>query len=306
MAITSDTLLERLYLKRQLTFWRLIAICGAIFFLVMYIERKENISPVTGDFVARVLIEGVITDDHYLHKVLKEIEENDHAKALVIWLDTPGGTAVGGEELHYRLKSIASHKPVVAVMRNICASAGYMTAVGADHIVAREGTITGSIGVIIQTAEFTELASKLGVNPIIVKSGPFKAAPSPVEKFSPEQREVIEDMVQDFYGVFVDMVADSRDMPRNRVLELADGRVYSGRQALGLGLVDAIGGEEEALAWLYEEKKIEDSLEIRDMKIKAPQEGFMQKLFGYAGISLPARARLPLDGMLLIWQPAEL
>src|SRR5262249_34918350 len=147
-------------------------------------------------------------------------------------------------------------KPVVAVMRSIAASAGYMVALAADHIVAREGTITGSIGVLIETAEVTELAEKIGIKPVLVKSSPLKGTPSPFEKTTPEAERVIRDVVNDFYNRFVDMVAERRALPRDRVVQLADGRVYSGRKAAEDKLIDGIGGEDEAVKWLVTEKHI--------------------------------------------------
>lgn len=304
MAISSDTLLERLHLKRQLTLWRLLAIGSIIFFLVMSIEGSQNVSPVSGDYIARVEIKDMILDDKDRDDLLEEVADDESAKALLVILDTPGGTAVGGETIYHQLQRISEKKPVVAVMRTLCASAGYMAAMGADRVFALDSTLTGSIGVILQTAEFTGLAEKIGVTPITVKSGENKAVPSPGEKFTPKQRALIQEVIDNFYGVFIDIVADSRKMSREEVIRISDGgRVYSGRQAKENGLIDEIGGLEEAVAWLEKEKGIDGSLKVRDMKIKKKYDNIFDKLANYAGLSFLESKRLGLDGLLLIWQP---
>ncbi len=304
MAISSDTLLERLHLKRQVTLWRLLAIGAIIFFLVISIEGRENISPVSGDYIARVNVQDIITDNYGLDKLLKKIDKNDNAKALLVVLDTPGGTAVGGEVLYQRLQKIKENKPVVAVMRTMCTSAGYMAAMGADRVFAMDSTLTGSIGVIMQTAEFTDMADKLGITPITVKSGDNKAAPSNFEEFTKEQRQVIEDVIGNFYDVFIDIVAESRDMEREKVIELSQGgRIYTGRQAADIGLIDEIGGIEEAVIWLEEEKGLDDSLDIRTMKIKKEYDDVFEKFADAMGFTFLTKHRFGLDGLLLIWQP---
>ncbi|NBX03468.1 MAG: S49 family peptidase [Alphaproteobacteria bacterium] len=175
MALNADTLLDRIYLKSQLARWRVLAVVFAALALIAVVERTSINSPIEKDFVARITFDGIIGDDQEIYNLIDEVAENPKAKAVVLWLDTPGGSAVGGEEVFLRLRALAAKKPVVAVMRSVAASAGYMIALGADHIVAREGTITGSIGVIIEAAEITELAKKIGIEPMIIKSAPLKA-----------------------------------------------------------------------------------------------------------------------------------
>lgn len=305
MAISSDTLLERLHLKRQLTLWRLLAIGAIVFFLVITIEGKENVSPVGGDYIARVDITDIILDDKDRDALLQEIKEDSRAKAVLVVLDTPGGTAVGGEAIYQQLKDMAKEKPVVAVMRTMCTSAGYMAAMGANRVFALDSTLTGSIGVILQAAEFTLMAEKLGITPITVKSGDNKAVPSGTEKFTPEQRKIIQNVIDDFYGVFVNIVATARDMKPEKVIELSDGgRIYTGRQALGNGLIDEIGGIEDAVKWLEKKKDITPELNIREMKVKKDENPFFSQLGEYTGLSFLSPRRLNLDGLLLIWQPA--
>lgn len=210
MAINADTLLDRLYLKSQITKWRVLALIFAVVALIVTLERYNPRSLIEQDFIARLNIKGVIGDNRKLYEMIDDIGDNPNAKAVVLWLDTPGGSAVGGEETFLRLRELAQKKPVVAVMRSISASAGYMIALSADQIFAREGTITGSIGVIMETMEVTDLIQKVGITPIVVKSAPLKGSPSMYQELSPESKEVLQNLINDFYGRFVDMVAERR------------------------------------------------------------------------------------------------
>jgi protease-4 len=302
MALSADTLLDRLYLKGQVTKWRILAIVFAVVAIVTSFESVLPNSPMEKEYVARVSIGGFVSDDQKFYDLLKSIEKNRKIKAVIVSLDTPGGSAVGGEETFLRVRQLAEKKPVVAVMRSITASAGYMVALGADYIVAREGTITGSIGVLIQSAEVTQLAEKLGIKPVIIKSSALKGSPSPFEKSTPESEKVIGDVIQDFYNRFVQLVAERRNLPREKVVALADGRVYSGKRAAETKLIDAIGGEQEAMKWLVEQKHIKDGLEIKDAKIPRPDnlidnisQSVTGKFFQSSGLSL--------DGLLAIWHP---
>jgi protease-4 len=217
-------------------------------------------------------------------------------------IDSPGGTVVGGESLYRNLRKVAESKPVVATIGQMGTSAGYMTALGADHIVARSGTLTGSIGVILQTADVTSLLEKLGVKPQTIKSRPLKAQPNPFEPMTDEVREATRAVVLDTFELFVDLVAESRQMPRDRVLELADGRMFTGRQARVAGLVDELGGEGEARRWLEETHAIAADLPVRDVSIDYDSDiwrDLVQKALGKALFS----ERLRLDGLISVWHP---
>lgn len=304
MAISTDMLIERSRMKRQVSFWRLAAIGAIVFFLVIMIEKPDAVT-VSKAFIARVDIEGVITDDIPEQKMLRELAKNDNAKAVIIYLNTPGGTAVGGEELYKRINELKTKKPVVVLMRSLCTSAGIMTAVAADRVYASNGTITGSIGVILQSADVTELASKIGIEPVIIKSGPLKGSPSPFEKLDPQGRAVVQSLIDDFHKVFVKMVADSRNLPYDDVAAIADGRILSAHQALEYKLIDAIGSEDEALDWLRKEKNIDESAQIRKVEPPKDKENLFESLASMAGLSIPSTLNtLKLDGLLLIWQPA--
>lgn len=308
MALTSDTLLERLHLKRQITFWRLCTLALVAMVALYSVENVNTVSsPVAGDYIARFEVDGMIIDDIKRDKLLKDIEKNDHIKALIVRIDSPGGTAVGGEALFARLKAISAKKPVVSICRTMCTSAGYMTAIAAPYVVAQESSITGSIGVILQSFEATELATKMGITPITIKSGINKAAPSPAEKLLPEQQAVLQEAIDDFYAIFKDMVTKERKLSEEQITAVSDGRIFTGRQALARKLIDKIGGEEEALEWLKNEKKVDITLHIRDMEIPREDETLLQKLSSWSGVNfLSQYTRNKLDGLLLIWQPSAL
>lgn len=305
MSLNADTLIDRSYLKGQITKWRLIAI-SVIVLSVFLLTQNLNTPLVAMNYVARVSIQGVIADDLNRDELFDELEEDDNVKAVVVWMDSPGGTVVGGEQLYLNIKQLAEKKPVVVVMRSLAASAGYMATLGADRIYARRGTLTGSIGVIMQTAEVTEMADKLGIHPITIKSGVNKASPNPLEKMTEENRAALEVVVKDFFATFVDMVAEERGLDRDRVLELADGRVFTGPQAKELGLVDALGGEEDALAWLEAEGKVSADIEVRDREPRSDKPRNLAELFEQMVQSLSFFPQIHLDGLVSIWQPKSM
>jgi protease IV len=218
-----------------------------------------------GSHVARLTVSGIITADRKLDRQVAKIADDDRAKALIVLIDSPGGSVAGGQALHNAIAEVAAKKPVVAVMGGTAASAGYMVAVPASRILAQESTLTGSIGVLLETGDISGLLKSIGVAADPIVSGPLKDQPSFVKPLSPQGREVLQGLVMDMYDQFVGMVADGRHMDPARVRELADGRPYTGRQALKLGLVDAIGGEHDARLWLAQAKGISADLPVRDV-----------------------------------------
>jgi len=302
MSIQSDTIIDRRRLKRRLIFWQVIGVCAIALAIIIAVGRLGGFSG-GQDRIARIAVEGIILDDTFRDKTLNDIASDDHIKALVVTIDSPGGTFVGGESLYNQLRKITSEKPVVALMGGTATSAAYMTAIGADRIFARAGTLTGSIGVILQTADVTEFLGNIGVKPVIIKSAPLKAQPNPMEAFSDAARVATEAVVHDFFEQFVDMVTVRRDLSRSEVSALADGRVFSGRQAMTNGLVDAIGALEEARNWLADEKNISKDLPVVDVSL-VPEDKPWRNLFtGLIGKTLLSE-RLGLDGVISLWHPA--
>lgn len=307
MALSSDSLIERSQLKRQLTFWRILAVLAIVIFVVVFSERsvKKHEAAKDAPYVARVKIEGIITDNQEQQQFLRDIENNDEIKAVILYLDTPGGSAAGGETIMKQLRAIGKKKPLVVTMRSVCASAGYMISLGADRIYALDGTLTGSIGVILESADFTELAQKIGIKSVIIKSGPYKDILNPTRPITQEERDLLQTSIDSFYNAFVDMIVDARKLPRDEVLSIADGRVFSGRQAVERKLVDAIGGEPEALDWLQEKRGIDPKLEVKDVEIKDKFDKFLDKISEYVGIAPPSSLTwLKQHGLIAIWDPA--
>ncbi len=298
-----DAIVDRRRLKRQVSAWRILAILFAVAAIAAGIGRFGLLQG--RDHVTTLDISGIITQDSDRARALAKLADDDHAKALIVRIDSPGGTVVGGESLFRQLRAVAAHKPVVAVLGEVAASGGYMTAIAADQIFAREGTITGSIGVILQTADVTGLLAKLGIQPEAIKSAPLKAVPSPLEKLTDAGRAATQALVDDMYNMFQDMVAQRRNLPRERVHELADGRVFTGRQAKAAGLIDQIGGETEARAWLAA-RGIPASLPERKLEIdrgddlwSSVTQSMAVALFGKTYLS----ERLTLDGLVSVWHP---
>lgn len=300
MSLDADYVVERRRLKRRLTFWRVLGVVALVAAIVAAAGRFDLRRQ--QDHVAQIAIGGLILDDPARDKALKEVADDDNAKALLVKIDSPGGTYVGGEALYESLRRVGEKKPVVALMGTTATSAGYMTALGSDHIIARSSTLTGSIGVILQTADVTGLLDKIGVKSIVVKSGPLKAQPNPLEKFSPAARKATEAIIADYFDMFVTLVAERRSLSREQVLKLADGRVFSGRQAKKAGLVDALGAEPEARKWLSETHEIADSLPVEEVKIEHDDEPWRDLFDSMIG-KVMFSERLSLDGVIALWHP---
>lgn len=301
MAFDADAVLDRRRLKRRLNFWRalgLIAIVAAIAFGLgefgLYPERPH---------VLRLSVEGIIVDDQERLKAIERAAEDRSVKALIVRVNSPGGTTTGGESLFIALRRLAEHKPVVVVMGGLAASAGYMVAAAADRIFARETTITGSIGVLFQSVEVTKLLENLGVQPLTIKSAPLKAVPSPLEPLDAAGRAMTQSVVDDTYSWFIELVAARRGLSLERARQLADGRIFTGRQAIDANLVDELGGEFEARAWLSG-RDIAPSLPMRELRVRDPRADLIDDLLGRAAKSIGLE-RLALDGLVSLWNPAR-
>ena len=300
MSLDADYVVERRRLKRRLTFWRVLGVVALVAAVVAAAGRFDLRRQ--QDHVAQIAIGGLILDDPARDEAMKEVADDDKVKALLVKIDSPGGTYVGGEALYESLRQVGEKKPVVAIMGTTATSAGYMSALGSDHIVARSSTLTGSIGVILQTADVTGLLDKIGIKSVVVKSGPLKAQPNPLEKFLPAARKATEAIIADYFDMFVTLVAERRSLSREQVLKLADGRVFSGRQAKKAGLVDALGAEPEARKWLSETHKIADSLPVKEVKVKHEDEPWRDLFDSIIG-KVMFSERLSLDGVIALWHP---
>lgn len=300
MSIDADWLVDRRRLKRRLAWWQIAAVLAAVVALLAGLGRFGAL--VDRAHIARLAVTGIIVQDDDRDQALAELADDSATKAVLVQIDSPGGTVVGGEVLYRRLRQIAEHKPVVALMGEMATSAAYMTALGSDWIVAREGTVTGSIGVILQAADFTELLDRIGIKPETVKSSPLKAQPNPLETFTPAAREATQRVVLDIYDMFAALVGERRKLSAEQLAEVADGSVFTGRQAQAKGLIDALGGEDEARDWLESAKGISRSLPVRDVELRDTEEQIID-LFGGHLRKLVFSETLSLDGLISLWHP---
>ncbi len=304
-------LIDRGRLKRRLIVWRTIAVLAVIAAVLVGLRGRglpgvQTVGFAGGDHVARVRVDGIIGAEDQLTRRIAALGTDPTVKAVIVAIDSPGGSVAGGEELHDAIARLAAKKPVVAVMGGIAASAGYMIATPAARIFARQGTLTGSIGVYLQTAEISGLLDRLGISTQAIRSGPLKDEPSFFEKTSPEGQQVLQGLVMDYYDQFVAMVAQGRHMDPDAVRRIADGRPYTGRQALKLGLVDQIGGEPEARIWLAQAKGVPAELRVENVT----QAGLAARVFGESLVGFGndlwkslLGQRVSVDGVQALWQP---
>lgn len=317
MAPRADDIIDRRRMRRKLTFWRVTTLLLAVAAIVGFglWTMGGLLGGQARDHIARIKIEGTIVEDEELLTRLEKIAEAPSVKGVILTVDSPGGTTAGGEAIYEAVRKIAATKPVTAQVGTLAASAGYMIASASDHIVARKSSIVGSIGVLVQFPDLTGLMDKVGIKLEEVKSSPLKAEPSPFNPTTDEERAMIRAMIMDSYDWFVGLVTERRPLSRDEVLALADGSVFTGRQALDRKLVDALGGEDEAVAWL-KSKGVDAELEVIEWKPRRENGFLFARSFGQVvgdAIGLPSVGtdllrelggeRLFLDGLLSVWQP---
>ena len=269
--------------------------------------------------IARVTIEGMITEDRDLLRMLQKIGEFKHVSGVIVAVNSPGGTTAGGEALFEALRDIAKTKPVVAQFGTVATSAAYIAGLATDQIVARGNTITGSVGVIFQWPEFSGLLEKLGIKVNEIKSGPLKANPSPFLPLDDAGRSAAEEMVAESQRWFLALVRTRRGIETKNVPGLEQGRVFSGRDALNHKLIDQIGGEAEVVKYLEDKRSVPKGLKIVDWKVSRDTSWSfarfgtlalarltgIQALEEIAHMSNDRFAGLRLDGLLSIWHGAE-
>ncbi len=288
MSVTPEYLIERSRNKTELQKWKIFSIVAMLIIAFIVIGRFLGESSLmglssssdSGGYIARISIDGIIMENPERNKRLASLAKDDKVKAVIVHINSTGGSTTGSEMIYNAFRKIGEEKPIVSVLGSVAASGGYMAAIGTDQIFSYNSTITGSIGVMMQVPEVTELAEKIGITFNSFKSSPLKASPNPVEKVTDEVREVVMESVFDIYDFFIGLVAERRGMKLDEVKRIADGRVYTGRQALKINLVDAIGSEEDAVKWLQQNRGIDDSLEVKKYHIKprSPLDDFFEGL----------------------------
>lgn len=262
MTATADMILERRRLRRRLTLWRILAIIAIVAAVIASLPTLGM--GTVGEHIARITIDGTIVDDHARDETIRALADNPAAQALIVRVNSPGGTVVASENIYKALRRVAAKKPVIAVMDEIAASGGYIAALGADQIIASGNTMTASIGVVMAAPNITGLMDKLGVDVLRVKSGELKAEPALTSEPTPEIIAAQEALIADTFAWFHDFVVERRALDGQAIEQISDGRVLTGRQALSVGLVDSLGDEQDALAWLAEAHDISPDLRVVD------------------------------------------
>ena len=316
MALPTDYLVDRWRLSRRVSFWRWATAAALLLAVVVGAWRfMGTTSP--GQFtphIARVSISGVIVGDDATLKLIRDVASS-RATGVILKISSPGGTTTGAEVLYEELRRLAAKKPVVAEVGTLAASGGYIAALGADEIVAQGNSLVGSIGVLFEFPNVSKLLDKVGVEVETVKSSPLKASPNGFEPTSEAARQALASLVADSFTWFKDLVRERRHLSDTELAAVADGRVFTGRQGMANKLVDRLGGEREAVAWL-ETKGVAKDLPIRDWKRPSSTSPFsfltsasaVSSSLGLEGLANllsrldAARNGVVLDGLLAIWQ----
>jgi protease-4 len=320
MSLDADAIVDRRRMRRKLTFWRvstiLIVLLGVAAAGALLVPGSRFMP--RGDAIARIRIQGLIRGNQERVEALERLGKS-RALAVIVHIDSPGGTTSGSEQLFASLRELQAKKPMVVVVDGLAASGAYIAALSCEHIVAQETSLVGSIGVLFQYPNFTDVLKTIGIKMEEVKSSPLKAAPNGFEPTSPEARAAIEAIVVDSYAWFKGLVKDRRQMDDAQLARVADGRVFTGRQAVGLKLIDGLGNEKTALVWLEKEKKVPATSPVRDYSLE-PRFSELSFLhvaawsFQAMGLSAVAQhieewgavqavERLNLDGLLALWHP---
>jgi len=320
MSLDADAIVDRRRMRRKLTFWRVSALLVALLALVGLAAALVPGSRLTvpGAYIARIKVQGLIRGNQDRVDALERLAKSN-VRAVILHIDSPGGTTAGSEQLFDSLRALQAAKPMVVVVDGLAASGAYIAAISADHIIAQDTSLVGSIGVLFQYPNFTDVLKTIGIKVEEVKSSPLKAAPNGFEPTSPEARAAIAAIVTDSYAWFKDLVKDRRKMNDAQLAAVADGRVFTGRQGVGLRLVDGLGNEKTALAWLEKEKKVPASTPVRDVSLEPRFSEFSflhvaAWTFQAVGLSaiahrieawgaVQAVERLNLDGLMALWHP---
>ncbi|MES2907187.1 MAG: signal peptide peptidase SppA [Pseudomonadota bacterium] len=315
MTLDADLIVDNRRTRRKLTFWRaatVLVLIAAFLAIGSAMTKQGLLGSRSAPHVARVNVTGMIQYEPKMIELLKRVEDNDAAKAVLVYIDSPGGSTAGSEALYNSLRRISAKKPVVAQIGALGASGAYVTALGTDHIIATKTSLVGSIGVLVQWAEFDKLIDNWGIRFQEVKTSPLKASPNGFEPASPEAKAALKALVDDSFIWFRDLVAERRTLTDSELKAVADGRVFTGRQSLDLKLIDEIGDEQSAKNWLINAKKIDSKLPLELYKVEDQRLpnwlGAAARLAGLFGFSASWLSDVQvsssrLDGLVSVWQP---
>ncbi len=318
MSYEAEAVIERRRLRRKATFWRVLAALAVIMALGVagFVAGKDAIGT---PHIARVEVRGFISQDRALWDMLRKLADDKKVAGVIVAIDSPGGSVVGADGLYQALRKLAAKKPTLSVVEGLCASGGYIAALGTDYVVARESTMVGSIGVLMQYPNFSKIMDTVGVKVEEVKSSPLKAAPNGFEPTSPEARAALQALVDDSYGWFKNLVQSRRGLDDATLKTASDGRLFSARQALALKLINQLGHEDEAKAWLAT-KGVPTTLKIVTHKVNRDGGSIpyirygARALLDAAGLGEAAEAlertglsrqieAMSAPGLLALWRP---
>ncbi|PVE25051.1 signal peptide peptidase SppA [Microvirga sp. KLBC 81] len=321
MSIDAEAIADRRRLRRKLSFWRIAGFSGLIAAVaaIGYAAADRMGYGGVQQQIARISVDGLITGNQQrMADLMQRVGDSHLVSGVVISVNSPGGTTTGSEELYRNIRRLSEKKPVVTFVDGTAASGGYITAMASDYIVARETSLVGSIGVLFQYPDLSGLMQTVGVKVEEVKSSPLKAEPSPFKPTSPEARAALQQVVGDTYDWFRNLVRERRRLNESELAAASTGQVFNGRQGLPMKLVDKVGGERDAVAWLEQERKIPKDLPVRDWKPRSDRDislfamaATAVDLLGFERVAEVLRrtevhaGMAQLDGLLVVWQPSE-
>lgn len=288
----------------------LLVVLGFVFYLIFYRAGVQTGSAGTKGFslndkIGVLPIEGLITNSFKINQNIDEFAQDDSIVAVVVRIDSPGGSVGAAQEIYDAILELKKKKKVVVSMGSIAASGGLLIACAGDKIVANPGTITGSISAIMQFANLEELLKKVGVKSSVVKSGPYKDIGSPMREMTPEERLIVQELVDDIYNQFIDVIVRDRKLTREQVVAIADGRVFSGRKAKEYGLVDQLGNMAAAakLASVLAGKKGQYDLVYPKKKSKGVFDLMLESAAHSVNQAIREKAEATRTGVSYLYQP---
>lgn len=263
--------------------WRFVALVVLVIMAIGALSRQSVPTSIKAeeDHIARITLQGIILENREQTEKMREIANNKSIKGVIVEIDSPGGTMTGGLSVYNNLREIAAKKPVVAVMKTIAASGGYLSALGADYILANEATLTGSIGVVMPLVDATELAAKVGIKSDAFASGTLKANTSPLDVRDIQDRQYLQNLVDTLNDTFYKYVKLRRpSMTESQIKYMKDGRAVVGVQAFNLNLIDAIGDTRTARKWFQTKLELADPLLLEDYPLYEPEHWLQDALLG--------------------------
>lgn len=285
--MNSDTFIVIQDLKKKLLSWRVITFLSVTILILILgrsgIKKIKKTNTNDKTIIARISIKDIITRESYSNQKLKDLEK-DNVAAVILDIDSPGGEVTASETLYEFFKKLTEKKPVISVINSIGASGSYMVAMSSNYIIAYNTSIIGSIGVLIQSYEVTEMADKIGIKFINIKSSPLKAIPNPYEKFTEDVEVTVRHSMDDIYDYFLSIFIESRNIDHSKALEIGNGQVYTGRQALKIGLIDKIGNENDAIEYLKSKNIDTDNIKITDYDIKETRNRIIDNFKGFINL----------------------